>query len=101
MPLLDRGSCSYFLVPRERPRDAGGPLHAPASIRSMARIVGPHRVNAGRGALGSGPLNCILIKRGAYIARRRKKAPRERGLSLRRNVEPENRTCGFDRRPER
>jgi len=28
-----------------------------------------------------------------------KKAPPERGLSLRRNVERENRTCGIDRRP--
>src|SRR5262249_20474588 len=30
-----------------------------------------------------------------------KKAPPERGLSLRRNVEPENRTCGFRSTPGR
>jgi hypothetical protein len=29
----------------------------------------------------------------------KKKVPPERGLSLRRNVERENRTCGIDRRP--
>jgi hypothetical protein len=32
------------------------------------------------------------------LGKEAKKSPAVAGLSLRRNVEPENRTCGFDRR---
>jgi hypothetical protein len=64
----------------------------------MARVAGPHRVNAGRGALGSGALK--FPSSAARTSLAKKKAPRERGFSLRRNVEPENRTCGLDRHPQ-